>query len=126
MYVTKLDVQHMVPLYEMFIGQSLKFQIRVLAWVLPDNQDIYIYYIYIYIYIYNQYNFSCENVFLSNLVYSLNSYNVCQGIPDNLSIDYSLLVKHCITKGFIQFQENKLAMNLFFTSQMNALYWLKL
>ena len=101
----------------MFIGRSLKFQIRVLAWVLPDNQDMYI-----YIYIYNQYNSSCENVFLSNLVYSLNPYNVCQEVPDNLSIDYSLLVKHCITKGFIPFQENKLAMNLFFTNQMNALY----
>ena len=72
--------------------------------------------------IYSQYNSSCENVFLSNLVYSLNSYNVCQGIPDNLSIDYSLLVKHCITKVFIPLQENKLAMNLFFTNQMNALY----
>ena len=29
--------------------------------------------------------------FLSNLVYSLNSYDVCQAIPDNLSIDYFLL-----------------------------------
>ena len=87
----------MVPLYEIFIGQSLRFQIRVLGWVLPDNHDIY-----------GQYNSSCENVFLSNLVYSLNSYNVCQGIPDNLSIDYSLLVKHSIPKVFIPFQENKL------------------
>ena len=67
----------MVPLYEIFIGQSLRFQIRVLAWVLPDNHDIY-----------GQYNSSCENVFLSNLVYSLNPYSVYQGIPDNLSIDY--------------------------------------
>ena len=87
----------MVPLYEIFIGQSLRFQIRVLAWVLPDNHDIY-----------GQYNSSCENVFLSNLVYSLNPYNVCQGIPDNLSIDYSLLVKHSIPKIFTPFQENKL------------------
>ena len=87
----------MVPLYEIFIGQSLRFQVRVLGWVLPDNHDIY-----------GQYNSSCENVFLSNLVYSLNSYNVCQGIPDNLSIDYSLLVKHSIPNVFIPFQENKL------------------
>ena len=94
-YVTKLDAHHMVPLYEIFIGHS--FQIRVLAWVLPDNHDIY-----------GQYNSSCENVFLSNLVYSLNPYNVCQGIPDNLSIDYSLLVKHSIPKIFTPFQENKL------------------
>ena len=48
-----------------------------MAWVLPDNHDIY-----------GQYNSSCENVFLSNLVYSLNPYSVYQGIPDNLSIDY--------------------------------------
>ena len=27
----------MIPLYEIFIEQSLRFQIRVLAWVLPDN-----------------------------------------------------------------------------------------
>ena len=46
--------------------------------------------------------------FLSNLVYSLNSYDVCQGIPDNLSIDYFLLVKRSILKVFIPFQENKL------------------
>ena len=68
----------MVPLHEIFIGQSLRFQIRVLAWVLPDNHDIY-----------GHYNSSCENVFLSNLVYSLNSYNVCQGILDNLSIFFT-------------------------------------
>ena len=87
----------MVPLYEIFIGQSLRFQIRVLGWVLPDHYDIY-----------GQYNSSCENVFLSNLIYSLNSYSVCQGIPNNLSIDYSSLVKHSIPKVFIPFQENKL------------------
>ena len=62
-YDTKLDVQHVVPLYEIFIGQR-----RVLAWVLPDDHAIY-----------GQYNSSCENVFLSNLDYSLNPYNVCQG-----------------------------------------------
>ena len=56
----------------------------------------------------SQHNSSCENVFLSNLVYSLISYNVCQGTPDNLSMDYSLLVKHSIAKVFIPFQENKL------------------
>ena len=87
----------MVPLYEIFIGPSLRFQKRVLGWVLPDNHDIY-----------GQYNSSCENVFLSDLVYSLNSYNVCQVIPDNLSIDYSLLVKHSMPKVLIPFQENKL------------------
>ena len=86
--------------YEIFIGQSLRLQIRVLAWVLPDDHDIY-----------GQYNSSCENVFLSCLVYSLNSYNVCQGIPDSLSLDYSLLVKHSIPKVFLPFQENKLPLN---------------
>ena len=68
-----------------------------MGWVLPDNHDIY-----------SLYNSSCEIFFLSNLVYSLNSCNVCQGIPDNLSIDYSLLVKHSIPKVFIPFQANKL------------------
>ena len=84
----------MVPLYEIFIGQSLRFQVKVLGWVLPDNHDIY-----------GQYNSSCENFFLSNLVYSLNSYNVYQGISDNVSIDYPLLVKHSIPKVFIPFQQ---------------------
>ena len=87
----------MVPLYEIFIWKSLRFQIRVLVWVLPDNHDIC-----------GQHNSSSENVFLSNLVYSLSSYNVCQRIPDNLSIDYSVLVKHSIPKVFSPFQENKL------------------
>ena len=85
---------------KLFIGKSLRFQIRALAWVLPDNHDIY-----------GQYNSSCENVFLSNLVCSLNSYNACQGIPDNLSTDYSFLVKHSIPKVFIPFQENKLPLH---------------
>ena len=67
-YVTKLNAQHMVPLYEIFIGKSLRFERRVLAWVLADDHDIY-----------DQCNSSCENVFLSNLVCSLNPYNVCQG-----------------------------------------------
>ena len=68
-YAIKLNAQHMVPLYEIFIGKSLRFQRRVLAWVLADDHDIY-----------GQHNSSCENLFLSNLVYSLNPYNVCQGI----------------------------------------------
>ena len=67
-YITKLDAKHMVPLYKIFIGQSL-----------PDIHGIY-----------GQYKSSCENVFLSNHVYSLNSYNVCREIQDNLSIDYRL------------------------------------
>ena len=57
---------------------------------------------------YGQYNSSCDNVFLSNLVYSLNSYNVCHGISDKLPIDYYLLVKRSIPKMFIPFQENEL------------------
>ena len=59
----------MVLLYEIFIGKSLRFQIRISAEVLPDNHDKY-----------GQYNFSSKNAFRSNLVYSLNPYNVCQGI----------------------------------------------
>ena len=72
-HVTKLDAQHMVPLYEIFIGQSLRFQIY--------------------------------------MVYILNLYNVCQGIQDNLYVDYSLLVKHSIPKIFIPFQENELPLH---------------
>ena len=102
----------MVPLYKIFLGQSLRFQIRVLTWVLPDNHDIY-----------GQYNSSCENVFQSNLVYSLNPYNVCQGIPVNLSINYSLLVKRFMSKYLYHCKKiNYPCMNLFFTNQMNALY----
>ena len=78
-YVTKLDAEQMVPLYKIFIGRSLRFQIRVLAWFLPDNHDIY-----------GHYKSSCENFSLSNLVYSLNSYNVCQEIQDHLSIELFL------------------------------------
>ena len=88
-YITKLDAQHMVPLYKISMGQSLRFQIRVLAWILPDNHDTY-----------GQYNSSCENVLFSILVYSLNSYNVCQGIQDSLSIDYFLPGKYSIPKIF--------------------------
>ena len=58
----------MAPLYKIIIGQSLRFEIRVLAWVLLDNQDMY-----------GQYDCSCENGFLSSRVYSLNSYNIWQG-----------------------------------------------
>ena len=58
-YDAKLDAQPMVPL------AKLRFQIRVFAWVLTENHDIY-----------GQHNFSCGNVFLSNLVYSLSLYNV--------------------------------------------------
>ena len=90
----------MVPLYKIFIAQSFRFQIRVWAWVLADNHDIY-----------GHYNSSCENIFLSSLVYSLNLYNVYQGIPDNLSIDCFLLVKHSRPKVFIPFQENKLPLH---------------
>ena len=67
-YVTKLDEQHMAPSYKIIIGQSLRFETRVLAWVLLDNQDMY-----------GQYDCSCENIFLSSRVYRLNSYNIWQG-----------------------------------------------
>ena len=67
-YVTKLDEQHMAPSYKIIIGQSLRFETRVLAWVLLDNQDMY-----------GQYDCSFENVFLSSRVYTLNSYNIWQG-----------------------------------------------
>ena len=79
----------MVPLYEIFIGESLRFQLKVLVWALPDNHQVN-----------GQYNSSRENIFPSNLVYNLNSYNLCQGIQDKLSIDYVLLVKHSIPKVF--------------------------
>ena len=42
----------MVPLYEIFLGQRLRFRKRVLTWVLPGNNDIY-----------GQHNSSCENFF---------------------------------------------------------------
>ena len=45
------------------------------------------------------------------MVYILNLYNVCQGIQDNLYVDYSLLVKHSIPKIFIPFQENELPLH---------------
>lgn len=65
-----------------------------MAWVSRDNQDIYA-----------QYNSYCQNVFLSNLYYNLNSYSVCQGIQNNIS----WLVKHSVPKIFIPFQENEQA-----------------
>ena len=58
----------MAPSYKIIIGQSLRFEIRVLAWVLLDNQDMY-----------GQYDCSCENISLSSRVYRLNSYNIWQG-----------------------------------------------
>ena len=109
-YVAKLDAQHMVPLYEIFIGRSLRFQKRVLAWFLPDNHDVY-----------GQYKSCCESFFLSNLVYSLNSYNACQEIQDNLSIDYSLLV--ISSKILYDFKKiNYPYRNLFFTDHINFLH----
>ena len=103
----------MVPLYQIFIAQSLRFQIRLLAWVLPDNHDIY-----------GHYRSYFENVFLANLAYSLDSYNVCQGIHNYLSIDYSLLVKHSIRKVFIPFQENEppLHESIFYRSNECSVY----
>ena len=101
-YVTKSDSQHMVPLYEIFIGERLRFQLKVLVWALPDNHQIY-----------GQYNSSSENIFPSNLVYNLNSYNLCQRIQDNLSIDYVLLVEHSIPKVFHFKKINSPYINLF-------------
>ena len=107
-YATELDSQHMVTWYELFIGHSLRFRIGVLAWVLPDNYDIY-----------GQYNSSFENVFLSNLVNNLNSYNACQEKTDNLSIDYALLVKHALPEVFMPFQENKLPLRKYIFYRSN-------
>ena len=100
----------MVPLYEIFIGESLRFQLKVLVWALPDNHQVN-----------GQYNSSRENIFPSNLVYNLNSYNLCQGIQDKLSID-CFASKALHTKS-ISFQKNTLPLHQsIFIDQMNALY----
>ena len=61
-HVRKLDAKHMLPSDEIFIRLNLKFQTRVLAWVLLNNSNIYA-----------QYNSSCETISRSNLANSLNS-----------------------------------------------------
>ena len=43
---------------------------------------------------------------------------------ESLSIDYTLLLKHSILK--IPIEKNYSYMNLFFTNQINVLYWQKL
>ena len=86
----------MVPLFEISIQKSLQFQIRVQTWLLNANHEVYI-----------QSNSSCRNIFLSNLLHNLDSYNISLGIKNDKCINNSELVKHSIPQIYIPFTDNK-------------------
>ena len=36
-----MDKLHVVPVYEMFVDDSLAFTVRLFMWLLPDDHDLY-------------------------------------------------------------------------------------
>ena len=70
--VTKADLIHILPMYEIHIVPSLTFTIRDFTWKLPDSRNICV-----------QYSRSVMNITLSNIVNILSNSKLCQGVVAN-------------------------------------------
>ena len=81
--VTKADLIHILPMYEIHIVPSLTFTIRVFTWKLPDSPNICV-----------QYSRSVMNITLSNIVNILSNSKLCQGVVANSN----RFIKHIVPK----------------------------
>ena len=85
--IVKFDHLHIIPIYEVYVGNDLEFSIRVFGWKLPVQHEIY-----------EIYKKSCKNVTLSSLISLLNGYTICCGILQLEQTDFGSFIKHCIPK----------------------------
>ena len=89
-----MDKLRVVPVYEIFVDESLAFTVRVFMWLLPDDHDLYV-----------THKRSMRNVTLSNLISVLENYNICTGITNKSVTRTGCFIKHCIPRRFELYQE---------------------
>ena len=71
--------------FEIYIGSSLQFKVRVYAWEIPKNHLLY-----------EKYDNSMVNITISNLVCYLEGSPLCHGINDQISNWSSSFVHHSV------------------------------
>ena len=89
--------EHCVPKFEIFVDQSLSYTVRIFGWTLLEDHEIY-----------SSYNKTFKNVTLSNFIFHLEKFVLCDGIttPDpSKEISFQ---KHIIPKVFDYLHYNEL------------------
>ena len=87
--ITILLANLILPKYEIFVDDSLRFTVRVFGWILSEDHDLY-----------KQYSQSFLNVTLSTFTFLLERYVLCEGIQvPNISKGLRFQ-KHVILKKF--------------------------
>ena len=96
--ISCFSTDHVLPKFEIFTDESLKFFIRVYGWMLPDDHEVY-----------TLFDRSFLNVTLSDLIKMIQKHHLCNGIstPDPLKV--LNIRKHVILKkfNFIIFQQSQ-------------------
>ena len=96
--ISCFSTDHVLPKFEIFTDESLKFFIRVYGWMLPDDHEVY-----------TLFDHSFLNVTLSDLIKMIQKHHLCNGIstPDPLKV--LNIRKHVIPKkfNFVIFQQSQ-------------------
>ena len=83
--LNKMLPVYCIPEYEVFIGPSLSFIIRIFACLLPNNHSLY-----------TDHEKSLNNITVSNLITLLNNFTICNG----LNMFASGIIPHVVQKVF--------------------------
>ena len=92
-HLYKIDPIHENPVLDIFISDTFNFIIRVFAWCLPTDHEIY-----------KNFNSSVKNITVSNWVQVLSNYRACEGIKNKQVLSYCN--QHVVLKKFDPFVNN--------------------
>ena len=85
--ILKHDTIHDIPIFDIYIRNSLEFTIRVFAVCVPDKHEIYM-----------KFSKSVRNIALSDLIQETSHYCICKGIKNEFFFQYTN--QHSIPKTF--------------------------
>ena len=63
------DNEYITPKFEIYINEDLSYNIRIFNWLLSQEHDLI-----------SKYGGSMNNITLSNLISSISSYSICEGV----------------------------------------------
>eukprot|EP00794_Sanderia_malayensis_P001236 gene1236-1360_t len=94
--IVKEDGRHELPVYEIYIDDSLGFTIRVFGWLIPNDNDIYMHR-----------KRTMQNITLSNLINLLDSQIICNGVSQKVATKSNCkILKHCVPREFSVFGDD--------------------
>ena len=102
----KTDPIYENPVLDIFVSDTFNFIIRVFAWCLPTDHEIY-----------KNYNSSVKNITVSNSVKVFSNFRVCEGTKNRQVLSYCN--QHVVLKKFDPFMNNgKSSENKFYRSPL--------